>query len=254
MTSKIHMAVPIASPIFTSVQPSSPPMEFGSCALSPQLWGIMEASHAFSIRQHVKLLPKSCCVCPPCVEQANTYSIYAGLTREAQAEIMRVEEKSDDWNRCCCSPNHPFRLEVRQYIPIPGDGSDSDYAHLSADFSNDFNRFTDQQKAEAMQSMYEQQSPVLLSMVRHDGMRCCRLPCKCLACGVCFGCCIDGMSLYAGPIVDDKSINEVGRLSDHSPLNQRRVGSVTQPMYAGGCHPTFHLRTGTSVIHVGSVG
>ena len=94
----------------------------------------MEHAQAFSIRQHVKLLPKSCCSCPPCAPQENTYSIYAGLSRDAQAEILRVDEVSDDCNRCCCKPNHLLRLETRAYIPIPGDSTNSDYAHLRQDF------------------------------------------------------------------------------------------------------------------------
>jgi hypothetical protein len=75
------------------------------------------------------------------VKQENTYSIYAGLSKDAEQEVMRVDEVSDAWNRCCCTPYHPFRLEVRQYIPMPGDGTNSDYAHLSDDVRNDFARY-----------------------------------------------------------------------------------------------------------------
>ena len=88
--------------------------------IPPELWAILENAEAFSIRQHVKLFPKACCACPPCVQQENTYSIYAGMARDAQSEILRVDEVSDDWNRCCCAPYHPLRLEMRQYIPVPG--------------------------------------------------------------------------------------------------------------------------------------
>lgn len=54
----------------------------------------MEYSQSFTIRQHVKLLPKHCFRCPPCVEQENTYSIYAGLTKDSEAEILRADEVS----------------------------------------------------------------------------------------------------------------------------------------------------------------
>jgi hypothetical protein len=43
----------------------------------------------------VKYLPKHCCKCPPCVKEENTYSVYAGKTRDAQAEFLRVDEVSD---------------------------------------------------------------------------------------------------------------------------------------------------------------
>lgn len=67
--------------------------------------------------------------------------MYAGLTSDSEQEILRVDEVSDDWNRCCCTPYHPMKLEVRQYVPVPGDGTNSDYRHLMEDFRNDFTRY-----------------------------------------------------------------------------------------------------------------
>ena len=52
-------------------------------------------------RQHVKVLPKKCCTCPPCAVQENTYSVYGGFDQNAQHELLRIDEVSNDWNRCC---------------------------------------------------------------------------------------------------------------------------------------------------------
>jgi hypothetical protein len=93
---------PSNGPVFQDFKAVNIPQNYGPCAISPQLWGIMEYSESFSVRQHAKFLPKACCVCPPCVKQENSYSIYAGMNRDAQAEILRVDEVIDDWNRCCC--------------------------------------------------------------------------------------------------------------------------------------------------------
>ena len=76
----------------SKVQIVEPPMNYGPCAITPQLWGVMQSAEAFSIRQHVKLLPKTCCSCPPCVKQENTYSIYAGLNQSSEHEILRADE------------------------------------------------------------------------------------------------------------------------------------------------------------------
>eukprot|EP01041_Mallomonas_annulata_P005769 gene5769-11660_t len=205
--------------------------------------GVFQAAQTLSVRQHVKLFPKACCSCPPCVKQENTYSIYAGLTRDNEAEFLRVDEVSDDWNRCCCTPYHPLRLEVRQYIPAPGEGGGSDWDHIKGDVSNDFGSWAAGRKAEFMKNAYKAQ-PVLFSMVRDDGQRCCyKCPCKVLSTFVCCDCCTDGMHIYAGG-VEDKEKAERGR-----PYNlpaDRLIGSVKQPVFGGWCIPTLHLRSALS--------
>eukprot|EP01038_Epipyxis_sp_PR26KG_P016529 gene16529-22562_t len=216
------------------------PAAFEVSPLSPEMWYILQNAKTMTIRQHVKLLPKSCCVCPPCVKQENTYSVYAGLNNMANdAEFLRIDEVSDDWNRCCCSPYHPLRLEVRQYIPFPGDNSSSDYSHLSEDIRTDFSRFRGREQQQYMRNFYMSQ-PVLMSMVRDDGERCCwKCPCKLLSSFVCFDFCKDGMHLYAGPVVDEPE-KEKGRpfQLDQSKL----IGSAVQPLYGGWTLPTIHLR------------
>jgi hypothetical protein len=107
------------------------------------LWGVLQNAETFTVRKQPKIVPKDSCACPPCLRQANTYSIYAGLSKDSkQQEVMRVDEVSEAWNRCCCTPCHPFRLEVRQYIPMPGDGTNSDYAHLTDDFKKEYARYS----------------------------------------------------------------------------------------------------------------
>eukprot|EP01031_Cornospumella_fuschlensis_P040498 gene40498-49362_t len=133
------MSTPVAQPIslvqaqpaFATVVSVAAPKELTN--VSPEVWGVISQMQSITIRQHTKLLPKACCTCPPCAPQENTYSIYAGLTKDSEAEFIRVDEVSDDWNRCCCKPYHPLRLEARQYIPMPGEGGNSDWAHLKSD-------------------------------------------------------------------------------------------------------------------------
>ena len=169
--------------------------------------------------------------------QENTYSVYAGLDQKGEAEFLRIDEVSDDWNRCCCKPYHPLRLEVRPYIPVPGDNSSSDYSHIGAELLADWSRLTGSALQTKMRNMYMQQPP-LFSMVRNNGQRCCcKCPCKWLSTFVCCSCCQDGMHIYAGGVQDDK---EKG-LPRNLPSNQL-LGSVTQPIFAGCCTPTLHLR------------
>mmetsp|Transcript_32767 Transcript_32767/g.55245 ORF Transcript_32767/g.55245 Transcript_32767/m.55245 type:complete len:392 (+) Transcript_32767:47-1222(+) len=224
-------------PAFVGIEAKAVPAEYEG--FTPENWGVLDSSQTLQIRQHVKLLPKQCCTCPPCVKQENTYSVYAGRTRDAQAEFLRVDEVSDDWNRCCCSPYHPLRLEVRQYIPIPGDQTNSDMSHLSDDFRSDWGRLTGNDRANALRNLYSSQPP-LLSLVRDDGQRCCfKCPCKWLDTFVCFSCCMDGMHIYSGA-VEDEPEKEKGR-----PWNlpaDKQLGSVIQPMYGGCCIPVLHLR------------
>jgi hypothetical protein len=156
-----------------------------------------------------------------------------------------VEEVSDDWNRCCCAPYHPLRLEVRQYIPVPGDGSSSDWQHLGNDFKNDWGRFGGREQQEALKTLYMGQPP-LLSILRDDGQRCCcKCPCKLLQTWVCFDSCRDGVHVYSGGLQDDPE-GEKGRPSIGGVPSDRLIGSATQPLYGGWCTPTIELRTGNT--------
>ena len=112
---------------------------------------------------------------------------------------MRADEVSDDCNRCCCSPYHPLRLEFRHYIPVPGDGSTGSYNHLSEDLQRDFAGISgDATRMQVrLRELYKNQ-PVLFSVVRNDGQRCCKFPMKCLSTFVCCACCMDGVRIYGG--------------------------------------------------------
>lgn len=228
-------------PLFSGVEAVPVPQDFESF-LSPELWGVIQSTNSFTVRQHVKLLPKQCCTCPPCVKQENTYSVFAGITNKGEAEFLRLDEVSDDWNRCCCTPYHPLKVEARQYIPVPGDGSKhSDYAWLKDDVKNDVQRFTDPAKRGEYLKNFYKSSPVLFTMQRDDGQRCCcKCPCKWLSTFVCFGCCEDGMHVYAGPTPNIEG-QELGR-PNPSDSNVKLMGSVHQPQFAGWCCPTLHLR------------
>jgi hypothetical protein len=148
------------------------------------------------------------------------------MSRDAQAEILRVDEVSDDWNRCCCSPFHPLRLDVREYTPTPGDNMNSDYAHLSDDVRNQFKGFmTPLKKREALKAMYLHR-PVLFSILRNDGERCCfKCPCKLLSSFVCCACCQDGAKVYMGGLEDPEG-KERGRPYSVNPNNL--IGSIIQ--------------------------
>jgi len=199
---------------------------------------VLSASQTLSVRQHLKLLPKACCTCPPCVKQENSFSVFAGVSEHSQAEFLRVDEVSDDWNRCCCTPHHPWKLEVRPYLPVPGDPNATDLAHFSADVQRDWSSFNAGRQAEAMRQAYMTQPP-LFTIQRDDGQRCCRCPCKLLNTFVCCGCCQDGVHIYAGPVADPPD-GELGR-PYHPPMD-RLLGSVKQPFLAGGLYPLWELR------------
>jgi hypothetical protein len=177
------------------------------------------------------------------VKQENTYSIFAGLSQDASSEILRVDEVSDDWNRCCCAPYHPTRLEVRQYVPTPGDGSSTGTDHIQNEVSRDWDRFSAGDRQRALHDYYTK-FPVLMSILRDDGQRCCKYPCKCLSSWVCFSCCQDGVHLYAGSISEDAD-DEKGRYNITSSTgSDRLIGRVVQPNFGGWYIPALQLHDG----------
>lgn len=239
-------------PIVQGIPLDQPDGRYKGSGLNSGVYSILNAASDLTIRQHVQYLPKNCCACPPCVKQENIYSIYAGIPQTAGAaqsvEILRVEEKSDDWNRCCCAPNHPLALEMKEFVPFPGDETltnEQSFAWLTEDFKQNWNVATKRQdKAKIRKQFYESQLPAL-TMLREDGMRCCCkqntcFPCRWLTTFVCFDCCEDGMNLYAGGL--EYPANEKGRIPKSQHIQNELLGSVHQPTYGGWCTPTLHLR------------
>ncbi len=138
-----------------------------------------------------------------------------------------------------CYSYHPFRIEARQYIPAPGETGSNDFKAIHGDVSSDWSRLNPFDRANFMKNSYKN-SPVLFTIVRNDGQRCCcKCPFKLLNSFVCCGCCQDGAKVYAGS-VDDNPNGEKGR-----PFNlpeQRLMGSVTQPIFGGWCIPYVDIR------------
>ena len=91
---------------------------------------------------------------------------------ESVEEIMRVDEVSSEFNRLCCRPYHPLKLEFKQYIPLWGDSTKSDYEHLdqkeTKGIRESFNQWKSGQSVGSLQlgikDLYDAQ-PVLFTMV-----------------------------------------------------------------------------------------
>lgn len=112
---------------------------------------------------------------------------------------------SNDWNRSCCKPYHPLKLEVRQYIPAGFGGVSNTTEHVWTDVQTSAQDMrlvrskASQQKQQHLRDRERYKSyPVLMTAQRIDGQRCIACPCKWLSTFVCFDFCQDGMHLYAG--------------------------------------------------------
>eukprot|EP01038_Epipyxis_sp_PR26KG_P008361 gene8361-11313_t len=218
------------------------PHQYSSSVVSPEVWTLLHHAKSFSVRQQPKHFPKNCHKCPVCVKQPNTYSVYVSYSIDTtiisdnkaeedfqEIEIFRIDELSDDWNRCCCSPHHPFKLEVRQYIPLPGDHNSNpsdliDYSHyLSNQIQTNLLRSNGIDRIVYINKYYNSQ-PVLFTIIRDDGQR-------------------DGLHVYMGSVVDNNK-TDIGRSfpSDRNLL----IGSVIQPLYGGWYGHTLHLRDSMS--------
>ncbi len=164
-------------------------------------------------------------------------------------EVLRADEVSDDCNRCYCKPHHPFRLEVREHAQLFG-GRLYDYELIKRELTEDIRRTS--RRFNGMRASDRDfqipSHPVLFSIVRNDGTRCCCDcgNCKCLNCCVCAPMCMDGVRVYAGRL-EDPPLNEKGETTGqngrpHNLPPERFIGSVTQPLFGGCCVPQVFLR------------
>jgi hypothetical protein len=80
--------------------------------------------------------------------------------------------------------------------------------------------------------------PPLMSIVRTDGQRFCKFPCKWLSTFVFCGCCQDGVEVFIGQ-TNDEPESELGRGVDRTQAV--KIGSAIQPICGGWYKPTIHL-------------
>jgi hypothetical protein len=82
-----------------------------------------------------------------------------------------VDEVSNDWNRCCCAPHHPLKLEVRQHVPMPGEGvNGNEGAIIMNEARSEYQALANsggnlRDSMEKLNELYQAQ-PVAMTMVR----------------------------------------------------------------------------------------
>jgi len=244
----VVIGIPVVT-AFASVAPVAPPAYFKGSGMSPMAWGILAAADEFTIRQQIKMFPEYCFGCPPCLAQPNSYMISVGMDKsgtDMSGIAFRADEVSDKWNRCCCHPNQPFKMEFRQYIPMPGEhnGTASEAARLMQEFSDSANDMSISAKSHNLREHYAKQ-PVAFTAIR-DGTQCVPIngcfPGMCLGHLACFDCCLDGVTVVAGGTSEETSV-DIGKVDS---AQQGIIGSSKVPCLGGHCHPTLHLREGTN--------
>jgi len=235
------VAIPVASP--WQKMPDS--------GMNAQVYSILANANELTIREQVKLLPEHCCGCPPCLRQAKSYYISAGMDKtgtDMSGLILRADEVSEKWSRCCLHPNHSWKVEFRQYVPEPSEiqGQSGEAAIFGQDFHRDMGQMSFTEKGKKMRDKY-MQNPVAFTGVR-NGMMCCPctgcwnpLACGCNMClgGGCFSCCdccLDNMAVVAGPTKEAED-KEIGRTFDPSMA----LGYAKVPCLGGHCTPTVWL-------------
>ena len=145
-------------PRFQAARPVAPSAAWGG-HLDARHAGILAATNAFTVRQHVKLDELGTQYCfGSTIHQPNTYTVYAGVEdrppgcgggfafgegegegdRKPYAdselvELFHVQEVSDDCTRFVCMGCRPLRLEVKSHgTPPPVDGRGSAIRDLEA--------------------------------------------------------------------------------------------------------------------------
>lgn len=75
--------------------------------IDAQTAAILGSVNKYTVQQHVKWWDN-------CVEAPNTYTIF---NMETQQALIRVEEQSECFTRCCCSPHHSVVLQFNALDP-----------------------------------------------------------------------------------------------------------------------------------------
>jgi len=247
----VVVGVPIVK-AFASVAPMALPAYFKGSGMSPQAWGVLAAAEDFTIRQQVKLFPEYCCGCPPCLAQPNSYIISAGMDKAGlnHGVVLRADEVSHPWSRCCCAPNHALKLEFRQYMPSASEvdpAYNSELGLMAQDVFSDMRDASVFDKGNRLRDVYMRQ-PVAFTAVR-DGTQCC--PCagcfpwmcnKNYGCFACCDCCLDGITVVAGATQEESDV-DIGKLD---PAQAGIIGHGVVPFLGGHCTPTLHLKKNTS--------
>ena len=150
-------------------------------------------------------MPEYCFGCPPCLAQGKSYYITAGNDAKGtnfSGMLFRADEVSEAWNRCCCHPRHPWKMEFRQYIPMPGEiqGQSSEAQIFGQDLMSSWDQMSVAKRTTMVKEAYMKQ-PVAFTAIR-DGQQClCCNSCafrKMLGCFACCECCRDGVTVVAG--------------------------------------------------------
>ena len=172
--------------------------------IDAQTAGILQAVDAFTVKQRVSLMEG---ITQGCIEVSNVYDVYD--TKQGNVVFTAVET-SEDCDRCCCAPNHKFRVL--------------------------FKPATTKLQRDQVLSL-----PTVLTMDR-PGETC---SCNCdeklgLGCCICPGCpaCADGFVLYAGD-VQEKQRNAD---ASHKLITPQTIGYAEQPIpWGGGFTPTVNV-------------
>ena len=218
-----------------------------SKTLTPQVYSILMHANSFTVREQVKLAPEYCFGCPPCLRAAKSFYVSAGndsTGTDLSGQLFRADEVSEKWNRCCCFPKHPYKMEFRQYMPMPGEikGRASEFSVVMQDMQRNWSTMSVVNRGKALKEKYMAQPPVFTAI--RDGQQCCCCngcfgPCcinKCLGCYACCDLCLDGTSVVAGATneVEDSDIGKV-------PGGANVLGYGGVPCLGGHCTPTVHL-------------
>ena len=94
-----HTQIPVLT-TFSGVQPIVVPQQsaFSKVGLNPHVYGILQQTQSFTIREQVKFAPEYCFGCPPCLTQGKSFYITAGNDPQGtnfSGMLFRADEVSE---------------------------------------------------------------------------------------------------------------------------------------------------------------